>query len=116
MGIVNVITEIKEVGENTVLVVRLPQKMKVLSTTVLNGGFTVSDTILSVQVPIHYNGIDPESEIKQICGTLGLCAEAVGFMTAVDLKKVITIVSEEYHGINATVVATSSVKNAVYAG
>jgi alpha-ribazole phosphatase CobZ len=113
---VEVITEFKEVGENTVLVVWLPQKMKVLSTTVLNGGFTVSDTILSVQVPIHYNGTDPESELRQICGTLGLCAEAVGFMTAVDLKKVITIVSEEYHGINATVVATSGVKNAVYAG
>ena len=56
MGKIDVITEINEVGENTVLVVRLPKKMKVLSTTVLNGGFSLSDTILSVQVPIHYNG------------------------------------------------------------
>ncbi|MGD0817945.1 MAG: phosphatidylglycerophosphatase A [Methanomassiliicoccales archaeon] len=116
MGKIEVVTEIKEVGENTVLVVRLPQKMKMLSTTVLNGGFSMSDTILSVQVPIHYNGTEPESEIVEICSTLGLCAGSVGFMTAVDLKKVLTIVSEEYHGINVTVVATSGVKNAVYAG
>ena len=116
MGKVDVTTEIKEVGENTVLVIRLPRRMKVLSTTVLNGGFSVTDTLLSVQVPIHYNGLDPESEIVEICARLGLCAGSVGFMTAVDLKKVITIVSEEYHGINATVVATSGVKNAVYAG
>ena len=74
MSKVEVTTEIKEVGDNTVLVVRLPRKMKVLSTTVLNGGFTVSDTILSVQVPVHYNGTDPEKEISEMCGTLGLCA------------------------------------------
>jgi adenosylcobinamide hydrolase len=116
MGKVEVATEFNEVGENTVLVVRLPERMKVLSTTVLNGGFSVSDTLLSVQVPIHYNGTDPESEVVEICGKLGLCREAVGFMTAVDLKKVITMVSEEYNGINATVVATSGVKNAVFAG
>ncbi len=98
------------------LVVRLPQRDEGPEHDRAERRVLGIGHLLSVQVPIHYNGTDPESEVVEICGKLGLCAESVGFMTAVDLKKVITIVSEEYNGINATVVATSGVKNAVYAG
>ncbi|OPY32402.1 MAG: Adenosylcobinamide amidohydrolase [Methanomassiliicoccales archaeon PtaU1.Bin124] len=99
-----------------VMLVHLPKRMHVLSTTVRNGAFTVADTIMMVQVPISYNGNDPEGELENIVKELGLNEHTVGFMTAADMERVITVVEQEYHDERAVAIVTAGVKNCVYAG
>jgi adenosylcobinamide hydrolase len=108
--------EFKRAQGYKVMVVRLPGPMRVLSTTVLNGAYTISDTIIMVQVPLDYSGNDPESEVKAVLVELGLSDGTVCFMTAADMEKVITVDEQEYHGCESLVIATAGVKNAVYAG
>ncbi|MFA5312417.1 MAG: phosphatidylglycerophosphatase A [Methanomassiliicoccales archaeon] len=108
--------EFKRANGYKVMIVHLPQRMKVLSTTILNGGYSVSDTIVMVQVPIDYSNDDPESDVIKTIGELGLDPASVCFMTAADMEKVISIVDMEYNGSAVTVIATAGVKNAVFAG
>jgi alpha-ribazole phosphatase CobZ len=99
-----------------VLTVRLPVEMKVLATTVRNGAYSVSDALFMVQVPITYNRDDPEAHLDTIVGELGLPSSAIGFMTAADIKRVLSTTREEYNGARVTCIATAGVKNAVMAG
>lgn len=108
--------EFKKAQGYKVMLVRLPVPMRILSTTVLNGAYTVTDTIIMVQVPLDYSGTDPESEVKAVLNELGLSDGTVCFMTAADMEKVITVDEQEYHGCRSLVIATAGVKNAVYAG
>ncbi len=105
-----------KVDDYKVMVVQLPQRMRVLSTTILNGAFTETDTIVMVQVPISYLGAEPEEEVRSIVKRLGLGLATVGFMTAADMEKVISVKEESYNGMEAIAIATAGVKNAVYAG
>lgn len=99
-----------------VMVVHLPKRMRVLSTTIRNGGYTVADTIIMVQVPLTYDGNDPEGELDTIVKELGLNEHTVGFMTAADMERVITVVEQDYCDQMALAIVTAGVKNAVYAG
>jgi adenosylcobinamide hydrolase len=108
--------EFKRAQGYKVLVVRLPMPMRILSTTVLNGSFTITDTIIMVQVPLDYSGNDPESEVKAVLAELGLNDGTVCFMTAADMEMVITVDEQEYNGCSSLVIATAGVKNAVFAG
>ncbi|MEI6797267.1 MAG: adenosylcobinamide amidohydrolase, partial [Methanomassiliicoccales archaeon] len=111
-------TEVKltKAGGLPVLTVRLPQEMKVLATTVRNGGYTRTDRIVMVQVPITYNRDDPEAHLDEIVEELKFPASTVGFMTAADMKRVLSTTREEYNGVRVTCIATAGVKNAVVAG
>ena len=111
-------TEVKltKAGGLPVLTVRLPQEMKVLATTVRNGGYTRTDRIVMVQVPITYNRDDPEAHLDEIVEELKFPASTVGFMTAADMKRVLSTTREEYNGVRVTAIATAGVKNAVMAG
>lgn len=99
-----------------VMVVHLPKRMRVLSTTIRNGGYTVADTIIMAQVPLTYDGNDPEAELDAIVKELGLNEHTVGFMTAADMERVITVVEQDYNDQMALAIVTAGVKNAVYAG
>ncbi len=105
-----------KVDDYKVMVVQLPHRMRVLSTTILNGAFTETDTIVMVQVPISYMGAEPEEEVRSIVKRLGLGQATVGFMTAADMEKVISVKEESYNGMEAIAITTAGVKNAVYAG
>jgi len=108
--------EFKKANGYKVMIVRLPEKMKVLSTTILNGGYSVSDTIVMVQVPLDYSSEDPEGDVNRTIGELGLDQSCVCFMTAADMEKVITVTDQQYNGSTVVAIATAGVKNAVYAG
>jgi adenosylcobinamide hydrolase len=108
--------EFKKAQGYKVMLVHLPKRMRVLSTTIMNGSYTVADTIIMVQVPISYNGNEPEAELAAIVKELGLNEHTVGFMTAADMEKVITVVEQDYCDQMALAIVTAGVKNAVYAG
>jgi adenosylcobinamide amidohydrolase len=108
--------KITKAGGLPVLTVRLPQEMKVLATTVRNGGYTRTDSVMMVQVPITYNRDDPEAHLEEIVQELHLPESTVGFMTAADMKRVVSSTREEYNGARVTCIATAGVKNAVMAG
>ena len=52
--------ELRTNDENTFAIIRFPQRMKVLSSTMRNGGFTETDTVLMMQVEPGYDNRDPE--------------------------------------------------------
>jgi len=97
-------------------IVRLPERMRILASTLRNGGYVESDTVLMMQVERGYDGQDPVGELKGICHELKLPEDTVCFMTAADIRRVITTVSETYHGVQAVTLATAGVINAVMAG
>jgi alpha-ribazole phosphatase CobZ len=108
--------KLTKAGGLPVLTVHLPQEMKVLATTVRNGGYSRTDSVMMVQVPITYNRDDPETHLEEIVQELRLPESTVGFMTAADMKRVVSSVREEYNGARVTCIATAGVKNAVMAG
>ncbi|QLH74408.1 MAG: bifunctional adenosylcobinamide hydrolase/alpha-ribazole phosphatase CbiS [Methanomassiliicoccales archaeon] len=108
--------EFKRANGYKVMVVGLPNEMRVLSTTILNGGFTMTDTIAMVQVPLDYVNDDPEEDAMRTVRELGLPERTVTFMTAADMEKVVSVVEMEYKGSHVVAIATAGVKNAVYAG
>jgi adenosylcobinamide hydrolase len=101
---------------NHFAIVRLPERMQVLASTLRNGGYVEADTVLMMQVDKGYDGQDPVGELREICRRFKLPQDTVCFMTAADLHKVITTASETYHGVQAVTVATAGVINAVMAG
>ena len=108
--------ELRSMGENHFAIVRFPQKMRVLASTLRNGGFAETDTILMMQVERGYDCDDPEADMASKLSLLGLDEHTVGFMTAADIRKVITVAEVEYHGVNSMAVVTAGVVNAVMAG
>ncbi|MCX6652246.1 MAG: bifunctional adenosylcobinamide hydrolase/alpha-ribazole phosphatase CbiS [Methanomassiliicoccales archaeon] len=108
--------EVKALNGGNGAIVHFPEKMKVLASTLRNGGFVEADTVLIIQVERGYDGQDPDEDMRKTCHGLGLKEDTVCFMTAADVKKVISTTEEEYHGVKASVVATAGVVNAVMAG
>ncbi len=108
--------ELRTMGEETFAIIRFPQRMKVLSSTMRNGGFTETDTVLMMQVEPGYDNRDPESDMASKISLLGLGEHTVGFMTAAVIRKAISMAEERYHGVHAIAVVTAGVVNAVMAG
>jgi adenosylcobinamide hydrolase len=116
MIILDLNTHFDKVGGNTVAVIRLSRRMRVLSSALMNGGETVTDTFLFMQVPKGYDNRDPLSEITEVAKALGLPDSTVGFMTAAKVDKVFQARHGGYNGAQATAAVTAGVCNAVTAG
>jgi adenosylcobinamide hydrolase len=108
--------DLRTMGEETFAIIRFPQRMKVLSSTMRNGGFTETDTVLMMQVEPGYDNRDPEGDMASKISLLGLGEHTVGFMTAAVIRKAISMAEERYHGVHAIAVVTAGVVNAVMAG
>jgi len=105
-----------KIDKRNVAIINLPERFQILSSAVLGGGFTFSNTIIILQVPNNYDGTRPEEDLLKICQKLGVNNNAVGFMTAADIKKVLTISTENVNKIRAISIVTAGTSNAVIAG
>ena len=108
--------ELLEDGEMAVAVVRLSEKMEVLSSAIKNGGHTVTGTLFIAQVPHDYMTDDPVRDIEEIMGKHGIPADAVGFMTAAEVKYVFSTVENEHEGVTTFAAVTAGLSNHVVAG
>jgi len=104
----------KALGRN-VAIITLPEKYQVLSSAIVGGGFTLADTFVILQVDENYHNPHPEDDLLQACKCLGI-DNAVGFMTAADIKKVLSTSTETIGEIEAIAVVTAGTSNAVIAG
>ncbi len=108
--------ELRSIGRETFAILRLPEKMRVLASTLRKGGFAETDTILMMQVECGYDRNDPEEDMASKLQLLGLENHTVGFMTAAEIRKAISVAEERYHEVHAIAVVTAGVHNAVMAG
>ena len=108
--------ELRSLDNNHFAIVRFPQKMRVLASTMRNGGYWETDTILMMQVEEGYDNRDPENDMAEKLERLGLEGHTVGFMTAAHIRKALTTAEVEYHGVKAVAVVTAGVVNTVMAG
>ena len=103
-------------GNEGFAIMTLPEKFRMLSSTIMNGGYAETDTVFFYEVPLGYDNSFPEEDMEHQCRKFGIPPHAVGFMTAADIRRVITVSREEFNGVQAVAVATAGVTNAVYAG
>jgi alpha-ribazole phosphatase CobZ len=99
-----------------VAIVRLPGRYRVLSSTIMGGGFAETDTLFILEVKMGYDNSRPEDDLEEVRRRYSLPADCVGFMTAADVNRVLTVQRDEVNGKRAIVVVTAGVTNAVYAG
>ena len=108
--------EMGEYLDRPVAIVRLPYRCKVLSSTLMGGGFTETNTIFILEVKMGYDHPRPEEDLENVCQKYSLPKDSVGFMTAADVKRVITVKRGQLNGKGAIAVVTAGTTNAVYAG
>lgn len=99
-----------------VAIVRLPGRYRVLSSTIMGGGFAETDTLFILEVKMGYDNCRPEEDLEEVRRRYALPEDSVGFMTAAHVAKVLTVKREEFNGKKAIAVVTAGVTNAVYAG
>ncbi len=99
-----------------VVIVRLPGRYRVLSSTIMGGGFAETDTLFILEVKMGYDNNRPEEDLEEVCRRYSLPDDCVGFMTAADVNRVLTIKRDEVNGKKVIAVITAGVTNAVYAG
>jgi len=99
-----------------VAIIRLPSNFRTLSSTIMGGGYIETDTLFIFEVPLGYDERDPEGDLEKVCREYGLGPPCVGFMTAADVRKVITVTKETVNGVTAVTVATAGTTNALVAG
>lgn len=109
-------TEIDEHGDLATVVITLSERMEVLSNALLNGGHAVTDTLFVMQVPHKTPLVDPWAQIRAERDRLGLPQDAVGMMTAAEVKHVYTGTAVEYGGVEAFAAVTAGLSNQVVAG
>ena len=107
-----------EVDKNK-LIILSKRPLEVLSSAVLNGGFTKANAIINIHVTedrdqeIHE---DPEGFLRKAVVKLGFDPEkVVGIMTAADLRKV-EVFDERYQGITLSAFVTAGVNTSATAG
>jgi alpha-ribazole phosphatase CobZ len=108
--------EMGEYQDRPVAIVHLPSRFKVLSSTLMGGGFMETDTIFILEVKMGYDNNHPEEDLLNVCTKYGLPNDSVGFMTAADVARVLTVKRDELNGKKVIAIVTAGVTNAVYAG
>lgn len=108
--------KMKSAGGFPVAVITLDRKMEITGSTVMNGGSTVADTLMIMQVPSDYSNRDPEKDIRKVLNILDLPITTVSFMTAAEVDYVTTKVETSYEGQDTTAVTTAGLSNQVVAG
>lgn len=109
-------TEISENGEMATAVLHLTERMEVLSSAALNGGHAVTDSLFIMQVPHNFDCSDPRGTMEAERIRLGLPEDAVGMMTATEVKYVFTATESDYEGSNTFAAVTAGLSNQVVAG
>lgn len=108
--------KVLEDGEMATAVIRLSERMEILSSAMKNGGHTVADTLFIAQVPHDCTMDDPRTDIDKVMEKHGIPADAVGFMTAAEVKHVFSTVVTEHDGVETFAAATAGLSNQVVAG
>ena len=109
-------TELMYSDGTPVQVIRFAREMSVLSSAIYNGGDTVTDCILIMQVPKDYWSGDPHGDVDRVVTTLGLPKTTVGLMTAAEVEYVFNVASGDYDGKVAYSAVTAGLSNQVVAG
>ena len=97
-------------------VIRFTERMEVLSSAPRNGGHAVTDTVFIMQVPHDYVSADYRADLEYKASEYSLPADAVGFMTAAEVKYVFTDCEKTVDGETVYVASTAGVTNCVCAG
>ncbi len=99
-----------------VAVIRLNQEMEVMSSAMKNGGDHRTDTFVIIEVPKLYDHEEPLQDMDAVLADLSLPEQAVGFMTAAEIRTVLTVVDSQYEGPLCKSIVTAGVSNRVRAG
>lgn len=108
--------EILSYEGHDVAVIRLKDRMEVLSSAILNGGDGSTDCLFIMEVPKNYFCDDPAGHAERVRKGLGLPPDSVGFMTAAEVRYVFSTEVTEYSGTSAFAAATAGLSNQVVAG
>ncbi|MDR1404125.1 MAG: bifunctional adenosylcobinamide hydrolase/alpha-ribazole phosphatase CbiS [Candidatus Methanoplasma sp.] len=108
--------KIFEDGELATAVVYLTEEMEILSNAVRNGGHTISDVLFITQVPHMYRIDDPLADTEKAMKKHNIPGNAVGFMTAAEVKYVFSIGETEHEGMTTYAAVTAGLSNHVVAG
>ncbi len=108
--------EMGEYLDRPVAIVHLPGRFRVLSSTLMGGGLVETDTIFILEVKMGYDNNNPQEDLDKVCDKYGLPRDSVGFMTAADVARVLTVKRDELNGKRVIIIVTAGVTNAVYAG
>ena len=109
-------TEIVEDGEMATAIIRLSERMEVLGSAMKNGGHTVTDTLFIMQVPHDYMAEDPLGDMSKVMKKHRIPEDAVGFMTAAEVKYVFSTSEKDVEGVVTYAAATAGLSNQVVAG
>jgi len=96
--------------------IRLPERVRTLSSTILNGGSGSTDSVLMLQVSLHYDHDDPVEHMRTLVKKLKLPADTVCFMTAAELDKAFCSREVEHNGSRAIALVSAGISNAIRAG
>jgi len=96
--------------------IRLPRRMRVLASTILNGGLRETDSVLMVQVSLHYDHDDPVEHLRCLISTLKMPEDTVCFMTAAKLEKAFCARELEHNGSRAIALLSAGISNSINAG
>ena len=99
-----------------VAVLRMKEKMEVLSSAVTNHGNAVTDTFMIMEVPKRYDSEDWLGDIEKVRKKLGLPAHTVGFMTAAEVEFVTAFKETDFEGMGTCALATAGTGNRTVAG
>jgi len=99
-----------------VAVVRLNQEMEVMSSAMKNGGEHLTDTFVIIEVPKLYDHSEPLEDMDAVFADLSIPEHAVGFMTAAEVRTVLTVVDSQFEGSLCKSIVTAGVSNRVCAG
>ena len=109
-------TELMYSEGTPVQVIRFAKEMSVLSSAIYNGGDTVTDCILIMQVPKDYMPDDPHGDVDRVVTTLKLPKSTVGLMTAAEVEYVFNVTHHDYKDHIAYAAVTAGLSNQVVAG
>ena len=103
-------------GGSPAAVIKLKEKMEILSSAVTNHGHVISDTLIIMEVPKLYESDDPEGDLERVRKDLGLPEGTVGFMTAAEIEYVTAFKETDFEGSRTFAAATAGLGNRVIAG
>lgn len=115
MSLDGIKTRIEYVDRWSIAVIEFDERMDVLSSCFLNGGFAETSTIVIIQVDPEYFH-DPIADAKKVLETLKLPSDTVCFMTAAEVYQVFTKERVNHNGYDCLALVTAGLSNQVVAG
>ncbi|MCX6650662.1 MAG: adenosylcobinamide amidohydrolase [Methanomassiliicoccales archaeon] len=105
-----------EVKGHKYVAIKMPRRMRVLASTILNGGLGEADSVLMLQVPLHYDHADPMAHMRELVAELRMPKSTVTFMTAAELDKAFYVKEAEHNGSQAIALVSAGISNSIRAG